>query len=150
MTEDDRDLVKHNNKTSWLNKVMLKQLQGKRLTPDDYCFLQNMMFSDDNRDYANYIKSSILAIDQKIDSEIDDPNDFIMHKQKNALLNIQMYKAQAQKKRDDAATAQMNVSTLNKYIKMAKERGVLFDPKEAGLDSVIVVEDDKTEEDESN
>lgn len=129
-------------KTSWIGSIGLKIVQNKALTPKEMSFMQSMMSTDNNRDYASFIKNMLLAVTAH--PEFHDSDTVVDNFHKNLHLHINMYKAEKQGHRDDAATRKMNIDAINKYSKLAKSKGAEFHPEMFGVTSAKSYSDDNT------
>ena len=126
----------HERKVSWLSNIQLKLLQGKSLTSADWSFMQNMMLSSNADDYGLYIKSLMGHLEKEIHDHHDemDAETWIGLKQRNAMINVNMFKAEKSGKRDDAVSRKMDVDVINKYMRLARERGHVFNPNDDPID----------------
>jgi hypothetical protein len=122
MTPDQR---KDYNKKSWIKRIHMKRVQGVPLNTDDWSFLVNMMSSDGNEDYAKLIRVDAELVQKAIEEVKDDlePVDYIKALQGQIHLKSALYRNMKQGQRDDAITRKMDVDTLNKYSKIAMEKG---------------------------
>jgi len=122
----DSDLVKAENKKRWINSIYLKRVEGIPLDKADYHFLIDMQLRDGNEEFAKLIKADLTLIDMNIDEFKDllDPEAYIKAKQGQAHLRSTLYRNIKQGQKDDAATRKMDVDTLNRFNKMARESGL--------------------------
>jgi len=113
------------NKKNWIRKIHLKRVQGEPLDTEDWKFLIAMMYSDGNEDYAKLIRVEAELVQKAIEELRDDldPIDYVRALQGQVQLKSALYRNMKQGQRDDAITRKMDVDTLNKYSKIAMEKG---------------------------
>lgn len=139
----ERELVDSDSKASWVGAIANKFVQNKPLTTDEVSFMQNMMANSNSKDYGAFIKNFMLAIPSHPEFHHDEV--VVENMFKWAQININMYKAEKQGHRDDAITRKMDVDTINKYSKLAKDKGATFDAeKYFDLPSAKTYTTDKT------
>lgn len=126
IVKKDQELVKAQNKRKWINQIYLKRVEGLPLDKEDYSFLINMQLSDGNEEFAKLVKADLTIIDMNIDEMRDvlDPEVYIKCKQAQAHLRSTLYRNIKQGQKDDATTRKMDVDTLNRFNKMAREKGL--------------------------
>lgn len=126
-TTDETGVAKKDyNKKKWIGEIALKRIQNVPLSQEDWNFLSNMLANGDMNEYAQYIVGGNVRLDKLTDEADLDDETRILLLQKNQLVHGSTFKALSQKKRDDAATRKMDVSTFNKFTRMAKKKG--YDP----------------------
>lgn len=145
LSKVDSDLVKQENKRRWINSIYLKRVEGIALSKDDYRFLINMQLSDGNEEFAKLIKADLTILDMNIDEvkDILDPEVYIKAKQGQAHLRNALYRNIKQGQKDDANTRRMDVDTLNRFNKLAKEGGYVQSRLRTKMENVLKKYDDK-------
>ena len=120
--------VKKQNKSNWLGKIMLKQIQGLPLSNEEWSFYMNMFVNSSDEEIERLAKGSIVEL-QKIAEESKgevDAETFWSLKQRDAHLIQNLLKTVKQGRRDDSTTMKNNLSTFNRAVKDARKRGGFY------------------------
>ena len=124
----DSEVVSVSNKSNWVGKIMLKQVQGLPLSDEEWSFYMNMFVNAKDSEIEKLAKGSIVEL-QKIaaDSKNEiDAETFWSLKQRDAHLIQNLLKTLKQGRRDDSATRRNNLSTFNRAVKEARKRGGFY------------------------
>jgi hypothetical protein len=55
------DAVKHTTKKNWISEIMLKQIQGKKLSDEDWSFYMNMFVNAKDAEIEQLARLALLS-----------------------------------------------------------------------------------------
>lgn len=141
-TIDQMQTSSHENKLGWISQIYMKRIMGEPLSKEDHRFMVLMSLSRGNEEYARLIAADIEVVQSKIDELGDklDPESYLKLLQGQIHLKSNLYRVQKQGQRDDAVAEKVNLDTINRYMKMAKQDGFEFKPSMLGGNDPVVID----------
>jgi hypothetical protein len=131
-TEQTGMLRKHERKQNWISEIMLKQIQGKKLSDEDWSFYMNMFVNAKDEEIEQLAKASIVEL-QKISSDTKDsidPESYWQLKQRDTHLIQNLMKTIKQGRKADSDTRKNDVRTFNAMVREAKKKGGFYSDRE--------------------
>ena len=120
--------VKRENKAAWLGHILVKQVQGLKLSDEEWSFYMNMFVNAKDDEIEKLAKGSVVELARIAeDAKGEIPIDVYWGlKQRDAHLVQNLLKTLKKGRKDDSATRKNDLATFNRLVKDAKKKGGFY------------------------